>query len=208
MRRRQLLALASSSLPVLLAGCAETDSDGEISSNGSTDGVNVNERAADNESRNRADEDAQGDDGWSEPDWPTEPYADYETTIVEVRDDSGTVSGRVKAAIAHPGEQWQLGLSAADSMPENGGMLFESDAESDLTFWMKEMSFGLDIVYVGADRRITSIHHAPEPADGDSGTEQQYRFSGTGQYVFEVNYNWTRRHDVTEGDKLDFELDG
>lgn len=193
----------------MLAGCTETTPDSEMSSNGSTDDISANEPAAENESQDRTNEDAQaGDDGWGEPDWPTEPYADYETTIVEVKNDSGTVSGRVKAAIAHPGEQWQLGLSAADSMPENGGMLFESDGESNLTFWMKEMSFGLDIVYVGADREITSIHHAPEPADGDSGTEQQYRFSGTGQYVFEVNYNWTTRHDVTEGDKLDFELDG
>ncbi|WP_436901924.1 DUF192 domain-containing protein [Halovenus halobia] len=209
MRRRQLLAVAGSSLPVLVAGCTETNPDSEISSNESTDDTNGSERAADSESQDRTGEDTQaGDDKWSEPDWPTGPYADYDTTIVEVKSDSGTISGKVKAAVAHPGEQWQLGLSDADSMPENGGMLFESGAESELTFWMKDMSFGLDIVYVGVDRTITSIHHAPEPTDGDSGTEQQYRFSGTGQYVFEVNYNWTTRHNVTEGDRLDFELDG
>lgn len=208
MRRRRLLAVTGSSLPALLAGCTGTDPDSELSSNESTDDTNGSENTADSGSEDKTGEDAQaGDDEWSEPDWPTGPYADYDTTIVEIKSDSGTISRKVKAAIAHPGEQWKLGLSAADSMPENGGMLFESDDENDVTFWMKDMSFGLDIVYVGADRKITSIHHAPEPADGDSGTEQQYRFSGTGQYVFEVNYNWTTRHNVTEGDKLDFELD-
>ncbi len=207
MRRRRLLALAGSTLPAVLAGCTGTSPNGDDSADGEQSETDSGGDTNETGSKDQSTEDSEPTDTeWAEPDWPTGPYADYDTTIVEVEDNSGAILGKLKAAVAHPGEQWQLGLSAAKSMPENGGMLFESDGESDLTFWMKDMSFGLDIVYVDGDRRITSIHHAPEPADDDSGTEQQYRFSGSGQYVLETNYNWTADHGITKGDTLKFRL--
>jgi uncharacterized membrane protein (UPF0127 family) len=207
MRRRRLLALTGSTLSAVLAGCAETSPDGEQAASGG-DGADTNatESVTGGESRDKADGETEEYE-WTEPDWPTGPYAEYDTTIVEVTDNSGAVLGKVKAAVAHPGEQWTLGLGAAESMPENGGMLFESDAENDETFWMRGMNFGLDIVYVDADRTITSIHHAPKPAEEDTGTGKQYQFSGRGQYVFEVNYNWTTERGISPGDTLNFELD-
>lgn len=209
MERRRLLVSVGSTLTAVLAGCTDASPDREGSADGVQNDTEPGVGTDETDNRDEPTKDSElGDSGWTEPDWPTGPYADYDTTIVDVTADDSSVLGKLKTAVAHPGEQWQLGLSAAESMPENGGMLFESDAESDLTFWMKEMSFGLDIVYVDSDRRTTSIHHAPEPADGDSGTEQRYRFSGRGQYVLETNYNWTTDHGITEGDTVQFRLDG
>jgi Uncharacterized conserved protein len=88
-------------------------------------------------------------------------------------------------------------------MPEAGGMLFVFGSVSELTFVMRDMDFGLDIVYADADGTITDIHHAPAPGPDEDGNNQRY--PGTGKYVLEVNFEWTRRAGVSVGDVLDFE---
>lgn len=200
--RRRTLMLAGGAATSAIAGCFETDTepaDRDSDDTGTADAPDGDGDAADESDDTEA---------WTEPDWPSGPYEEYETTVVEIEGTDGESLGRVKTAVARSGEEWTLGLSDAASMPENGGMLFASDASGDHTFWMRDMTFGLDIVYVASDGTITSIHHAPEPADGDSGTEERYQFSGTGQYVLEVNYRWTTERDVSVGDTLTFELDG
>ena len=210
MRRRRLLALTGSTLAVGLSGCTTddggSDPDEQPSNSDDTQTENPDE---DDSSDEEPTEDPQEDAGPSHElpdDWPSGPYSDYNTTVVEVQNDAGEMLGRVKAAVAHPGEQWSLGLSDAESMPENGGMLFESDEAENEQFWMKNMDFGLDIIFVDEKREITSIHHVPEPAEGDDGTEPKYYASGYGQYVFEVSYEWTKPRGIEAGDKLVFEL--
>ena len=117
---------------------------------------------------------------------------------------SGELLGGVRAALARTGEQRRLGLSDAESMPEEGGMLFVFSEPRVLTFVMRRMDFGLDMIFADADGTITTIHHAPEPGPDEDGSEQEY--AGDGQYVLEVNYEWTERHGVEEGDVLGFEL--
>lgn len=129
-------------------------------------------------------------------------FPEYKTTDVTVMTPDGEQLISVTAAIAETDETRRLGLSDTDSLPEDWGMLFIFNAASDRTFWMKEMDFGLDMLFVDDEKTITEIHHAPEPDPGE-GTEQRY--SGHGQYVLEVNYQWTQRHNVTEGDILKFE---
>jgi hypothetical protein len=130
-------------------------------------------------------------------------HQDYETTAVTVRGD-GEVLGRVTAAIADTYELRYRGLSATASLPEDRGMLFVYDAPGELTFVMRRMDFGIDIVYADADGTITSIHHAPEPEPGEDGSEQRY--PGRGQYVLEVNYGWTTARGIEPGDALEFSL--
>lgn len=138
-------------------------------------------------------------------DWPSGTYADYESTTVTVRSPDDEVRGMVRAAIADTGDKRYLGLSDASSLPENAGMLFTYSAPRDtLRFVMREMDFGIDIVYVDGDRTITRIHNAPEPGPNEDGSEQGY--DGSGQYVLEVPYEWTDRRGVEVGDSLAFDL--
>ncbi|TKX77371.1 DUF192 domain-containing protein [Halorubrum sp. SD626R] len=139
------------------------------------------------------------------PDWPVGPYADYEATRVAVEGPDGEIRETVTAAVADTSEKRYLGLSDAESLPEDAGMLFVYDAPREsLTYVMREMSFGIDIVYADADRELTRIHHAPEPVPNEDGNDQRY--PGSGQYVLEVPYEWTDRNGVTVGDSLAFEL--
>jgi uncharacterized membrane protein (UPF0127 family) len=191
MHRRRLGALLAGSLPLALAGCQTDRTDDETATNDTTSGIpdfTTEEQAA-----------AEALD----PDWPTGPYAAYETTPVVVRGADGGVRGAVVAAVADTPDKRRLGLSAAESMPSAGGMLFTYESVGDHTYVMRDMSFGLDIIYATADGEITEIHNAPEPGPDENGAEQTY--PGRGQYVFEVNRNWTADNNVSVGDRLVFE---
>ena len=179
MRRRELVAAIGAGSVGGLAGCAGAAPTGT---------------------------DAGSDDGATrDGDWPSGTYADYETTAVEARAAGGDLLGTVTAAVAETGDQRFLGLSDAETLPEDAGMLFVFPAERDgLTFVMRGMAFGIDIVYADAEGTIVEIHNAPEPGPNEDGDAQQY--PGSGQYVLEVPYKWTDRHGVEPGDELAFEL--
>lgn len=142
-----------------------------------------------------------GDDSET-PDDP-EIHTDYDTTAVSVESDGEEV-GSVTAAIADTPDLRYTGLSDTESLPENRGMLFIFDNADSHTFVMREMDFPIDIVYADVDGTITEIHHAPAPGPNEDGNDQRY--PGFGQYVLEVNYNWTTDRGIETGDRLVFEL--
>ena len=147
------------------------------------------------------------EDGTPTPDATPTPalvHESYETTEISVFSEAGLELGSVTAAIADTRQLRIRGLSDTDSLPEDRGMLFVYDEVQDLTYVMRRMSFGIDIVYADADGTIRTIHHAPAPGPDEDGNEQRY--PGRGQYVLEVNLDWTTRHDVEEGDVLQFEV--
>jgi uncharacterized membrane protein (UPF0127 family) len=127
-----------------------------------------------------------------------------QTTVTVLESDSGEELGSVETAVADNRSLRYTGLGETGSLPADRGMLFVFDRERDLTFVMRNMSFGIDIVYVAANGTITAIHHAEEPGPGEDGESQGY--PGRGQYVLEVNFEWTTERGVEVGDRVEFEL--
>jgi uncharacterized membrane protein (UPF0127 family) len=125
---------------------------------------------------------------------------DYENATLTVRDDNGTALATVEARIADTDRKRQVGLSDTESLAPGEGMLFVHDSEATRTYVMREMAFPLDIVFVAADGRITTIHHAPvEP--GESGS-QLTPYRGPGKYVFEVPRGYTNATGIEVGDTV------
>ena len=192
MRRRDLLAAIGAGSLGGFAGCAG-------------DGPTASDEGVDEDDGGGNEDDGAGDDTSPDAEWPSGSYADYDTTAVEARTADGDRLGTVTAAIADTGKKRFLGLSDAESLPEDGGMLFVYDApQESLTYVMRGMDFGIDIVFADADGAIVEIRNAPEPGPNEDGNEQEY--DGSGQYVLEVPFEWTDRHDVDVGDELAFEL--
>jgi len=127
-----------------------------------------------------------------------------EATVRAVSASDGGTLGSVTAAVADTGELRYLGLSDTESLPEDRGMLFVYDSVADRTFVMREMDFGIDIVYADGEGTIMAIHHAPAPGPEEDGNAMRY--PGRGQYVLEVPYEWTLRRGVGLGDRLAFEI--
>ena len=124
----------------------------------------------------------------------------YDRATVTVVDENGTELGTVRVAVADTREKRYTGLSKTESLPADRGMLFTYGSEGNHTYVMRDMSFGIDIVYVDANGTIRRIYHAPEPPEDEDG--EDYRYPGRGQYVLEVNYQWATRRGVDPGDRV------
>ncbi|GAB3416337.1 hypothetical protein GCM10027435_13520 [Haloparvum alkalitolerans] len=185
-----MLASAGAALSTGLAGCAGIGVPGRRSEEGTEAGSTTSTATA--------------SDGSADAGSETPVHRNYDSTEVVVAAPDGTERGRVTAAIADTSDLRFLGLSDTERLPEDRGMLFVYEAAAARTFVMREMDFGIDIVYVGADRRITEIHHAPAPAPDEDGEEQRY--PGTGQFVLEVVLDWTTDRGVEVGDEVSFDL--
>ncbi|WP_330630724.1 DUF192 domain-containing protein [Halocatena halophila] len=134
----------------------------------------------------------------------TPQTGDYDTTTVTITNTTASEPPHVEARIADTRQKRYVGLSDTDQLGPDEGMLFTYDQEQNHTYVMRKMDFGIDIVYIGADNRINTIHHAPKPDPGVDGNTLEY--PGRGKYVLEVPYNWTTRNGVSTGDRV--QIDG
>ena len=124
-----------------------------------------------------------------------------ERATVALTDANGSQVATVDVRIANDGGERYRGLSNTDSLTDGEGMLFVYPRADSRTFVMREMNYGLDIVFVASDGRITSVHHAPQPPPGTSGSDlTPYR--GYGQFVLEVPFGYTNRTGVEVGDRV------
>lgn len=93
----------------------------------------------------------------------------------------------------------QQGLSGKKSLKENEGMLFVFQQKGKYPFWMKDMNFPIDIIFINDDT-ITDITKNAEP--NDSADRPQYAPSQDINYVLEVNAGETDKKNVKVGDKV------
>ncbi|MBX0288140.1 DUF192 domain-containing protein [Halomicroarcula sp. F28] len=108
--------------------------------------------------------------------------------------------GTVDVRISDTFDQRRLGLSDTESLGPNEGMLFVHDEEGEYPYVMRDMDFDIDIIFIDANRTITTIHHASKPPEGESYSEQ---YSGRGKYVLEVNRGWANRTGTSVGDTVE-----
>ena len=61
--------------------------------------------------------------------------------------------------VANDGNTRNQGLSRRQLLAENAGMLFVFETEAFHKFWMKEVHFPLDLLFISADGKIVDIQH-------------------------------------------------
>jgi len=88
-------------------------------------------------------------------------------------------SGSIRVEIVESHEDRQRGLSGRDTIGDNEGMLFVFEQSSDQNcFWMKNMKFVIDMVWLNDDRQVVSVESgvAPEtfPASFCPASEAKY----------------------------------
>ena len=72
--------------------------------------------------------------------------------------------------IADTPEKIVQGLSEREKLAENWGLLFVFKQAGDYTFWMKDMKFDLDFVFINGDTVVDLSENIPHP---DQGQEPQ-----------------------------------
>ena len=126
--------------------------------------------------------------------------SEYDDATVRISDENGTELAVVHAAVADTPQERYAGLSDTDSLSEHEGMLFVFDDEDERAFVMRDMDFPIDIIFIGADGRITTIHEAPV----EEGTFTT-RYRGDAKWVLEVNYGYAASNGITVGDEVSIE---
>lgn len=104
----------------------------------------------------------------------------------------------LKIETASTREAQTQGLSGRKFLSQDRGMLFVFESESEHCFWMKDMSFALDIIWMDANGKITNIKENISP-DTYPAT-----FCGNGQYVLEINADLSNKNSLQIGQVADF----
>lgn len=100
----------------------------------------------------------------------------------------------------------EIGMMCLTKVRKDYGMLFVFPQEMDLNFWMKNTLLSLDIVWIGADKRVTVVHDHMKKSTVDTPDSEVATAAGRGQYVLELPAGAAARHQLKAGDQLAFEV--
>ncbi len=104
----------------------------------------------------------------------------------------------IDAEVANTPERKQRGLSGRPFLADGQGMLFPYDAPGLHGFWMPDMYFDIDIVWM---RQGRIVHVAPKVSRSD--TTRIYQPSQPADLVLEVPAGTAERHGWRVGDAVD-----
>jgi uncharacterized membrane protein (UPF0127 family) len=110
--------------------------------------------------------------------------------------------GTVKAFIADTEHTRELGLSGQAQLPKGVGMLFVFDTPGKYGFWMKDMSFPLDLIWIDANKKIVGVTKNVLP------TSYPFVFMPPKEisYVMEMDAGSVASFGLTTGTSVSFSL--
>jgi len=117
----------------------------------------------------------------------------------------GEASWPVELAIT-PEERSQ-GLSGREVLPQGSGMLFVFEGDQHLSFWMRDMNFPLDMVWIESSCHVVDVTRgAPIPEPGQSLSDlPRFSPSQAARFVLEVNAGEFDGMDASIGEAVRFE---
>lgn len=95
------------------------------------------------------------------------------------------------------------GLSDRKNLAENSGMLFVFEKSGNYPFWMKDMNFSIDMIWLGEDLKVIYIKKDARPES----YPESYGPSDSlpkAKYVLEVVSGFSEKNNLKEGDKVEF----
>lgn len=103
-----------------------------------------------------------------------------------------------KAEVLTTPEEREKGLSGRACLPRDGAVVFEHEKDDIHGYWMKDMKFPLDIIWLDKDKKVITI------AEALSAETYPKIFTPTSQarYVIEVNARHAEEFGIDVGDQL------
>ncbi len=109
-------------------------------------------------------------------------------------------SNKIGVEIANTESSRELGLGNRNSLSAGRGMLLTFDKPGDYGFWMKDMRFNIDIIWISADKKIVTVAADVSP----SSYPKAFHSTDLAQYVLEVNAGYAAGHNFKAGDQVKF----
>ncbi len=108
--------------------------------------------------------------------------------------------GAFTADIADTPALREQGLSGRQPLDDAHGMLFVFEESGIHVFWMKDMLFSIDMLWLSPDKRVIYIAPNASPKSYPA----TFAPSQNASYVIEVAAGWAERHHVTVGSVASF----
>jgi uncharacterized protein len=117
-----------------------------------------------------------------------------------------TVKGfELNADVPITSELMAKGLAVKNQLKENEAMLFIFEESAQHSFWMKDMKFPIDIIWLGSDGKVVHIEQNLQPCVSVF-ICPSYTPNTDSLYVLETAAGLTQRHNISVGTNIDIEL--
>lgn len=107
-------------------------------------------------------------------------------------------------SVADSQKERETGLSETKSLPENQGMIFLFEKPDYYSFWMKNMKFPIDIIYIKNDRIVT-IQNNVQPPTNPIESPIIYTPTEPSDKVLEIQAGLSKSYNFKKGDKVKYE---
>lgn len=106
--------------------------------------------------------------------------------------------------IAKSSRNKEVGLSKHTNLSQNQGMLFPFGTASNYSFWMKDMQFPIDIIFIRNNKIVAIYQNLSPPQKNQNLTI--YRPQELSDTVLEINAGLSEKYGFRNGDsvKIDF----
>lgn len=131
-------------------------------------------------------------------------FALFKKQDVVVEKDKYVKIGEVvlKTDTAETREEREQGLSGRTELKEDESLLFIFDYSGIYSFWMKDMNFPIDMIWIGENGEIVYIKKNAEP----SSYPEAFTPTGNAKYVLETVSGFADKNNIKVGDKVEFDL--
>ena len=112
----------------------------------------------------------------------------------------GTIS--IVTEIADTPQERTTGLSGRTELTDGTGMLFVFNKKDYYSFWMKDMKFPIDIIFID-DSTVVDLFENTLPPQNINSELSVYKPKSPGNYVLEVNGGTASKNNLKIGDKIE-----
>lgn len=109
---------------------------------------------------------------------------------------------KISLILAKSDKDRMKGLSGRNNLPEDRGMLFLFEKKGEYGFWMRDMKFSIDIIYIDDNTVVYLIENAP--AGGQAPNLTVYTPDTPVNRVLELNAGSAKKYDIKKGTKIIF----
>ena len=106
----------------------------------------------------------------------------------------------VNVDVVNTPKDMERGLSGRKELGNDQGMLFIFESAGDYSFWMKDMNFNLDIIWLNEKLQVVDIKEKFAPCTPQSCPI--YTPQAAARYVLEVNADYCQKHGIKLGHRL------
>lgn len=108
-----------------------------------------------------------------------------------------------RVMVAKTDKEKQIGLSNKKQIAKDQGMIFIFDNSDLYSFWMKNMEFPIDIVYINGNQVTTVISNAKVPNSNTNLTI--YQPEDKSDKVLEINAGLSNKYNIKKGSTVTIE---